>query len=137
MDYPVGFFGSYHSQKPICGVLAVAIAAGVTYDVAHEACKRHLAKGRQRFGGKTGDNQREQAMRDLGCTIESVNLRGNLRSVIEQLEPGQTYNIVYARHVVTVRDGFVIDQQHKLHFLAWPKVARSRVKSVIKITKGW
>lgn len=70
MDYPAGFFGSYHSQKPICGVLAVAIAAGVTYDVAHEGCKRHLPKDRQRFGGKTYDFQRISAMNDLGVTSE-------------------------------------------------------------------
>lgn len=137
MEYPQGFFGSYHSQKPICGVLAVAIAANVTYDVAHEACKRNLPKHRQRFGGKTYDDQRRFAMAQLGCKIEDVNLKGSLKTVIEQLEPGQTYHIVYARHVVTVKDGFVIDQQHKQHYLNWPKVASSRVKSVIKISKGW
>jgi hypothetical protein len=137
MDYPQGFFGSYHSQKPICGVLAVAIAAQVTYDVAHEACKRHLPKSRQRFGGKTYDCQRDKALRDLGCTVELVELKGSLLKVVEQLEAGSVYHLHYAKHVVTVCDGFVIDQGAKLHYLAWPKVKTTRIKSVRKIMKGW
>lgn len=137
MDYPVGFFGSYHSQKPICGVLAVAIAAQVTYDVAHEACKRNLPKSRQRFGGKTYDVQRETSLRQLGCTVTHIDLRGSLAKVISQLDKSKVYHIVYAHHVVTVHNEMVIDQATKLHYLAWPKVNSKRVKSVIEIKKGW
>ena len=138
MEYPQGFFDTYHSQKPICGVLAVAIAAGVTYDVAHAACKRNMAAHRQRFGGKTGDGQRVKAMAELGVKTEYVELKGSLKDVIEQLEPGIIYHIIYARHVISVKDGNIIDQSFNGHYLTFSKVGSRRVKKVLKIIgRGW
>lgn len=143
MEYPEGFFSSYHSQKPICGVLAVALAAGVTYDVANEACKqamKDLYPTRQRFGGKTSTAQRELAMKRLGVKFERTNYASKapkLIDVIADLEPGVIYHIVTPKHVQTVRDGILIDQGRALPVALCPQ-AKKRVREVTKILgKGW
>lgn len=144
MEYPEGFFSSYHSQKPICGVLAVALAAGVTYDVAHEACKqamKDLYPTRQRFGGKTYSNQRELAMKRLGVKFEKTvyaSHKPKLIDVVQDFEPGVIYQVVTPKHISTVRDGILIDQGKRTPVAMAGKLATKRVSEVTKIIgKGW
>lgn len=143
MEYPEGFYSNYHSQKPICGVLAVALAAGVTYDVAAARCKEAMHEiypKRQRFGGKTTTPQRELAMKRLGVKFERtdyVSKKPKLIDIIEKLEPGVMYHIVTPKHIQTVRDGILIDQG-KLAPVATCPQAKKRVSEVTKIIgKGW
>jgi len=143
MEYPEAFYHSYHSQKPICGVLAVAIAAGVTYDVASEACKqamKDIYPNRQRFGGKTTTPQRELAMKRLGVKFERTNFetkKPKFIDVVRDFEPGVMYHVVTPKHIQTVLDGFVIDQGKRERVEAWHS-ANKRVREVTKIVgKGW
>ena len=141
--YPEGFFSSYHSQKPICGVLAVALAAGVTYDVALAACRdamKVVHPSRQRFGGKTSAPQRELAMKRLGVKFERVDYvakRPKLIDVIKDFEPGVLYHVCTPGHVQTVKDGILVDQGRMLPVALCPQ-AKKRVSEVTKIIgRGW
>lgn len=143
MDYPEGFFSSYHSQKPICGVLAVALAAGVTYDVANDQCKqamKDLYPSRQRFGGKTSTAQRELAMKRLGVKFERTNIVGQkprLIDAVKDFEPGVIYHVVTPKHVQTIKDGVLIDQGKREPVALCPQ-AKKRVSEITKIVgKGW
>jgi hypothetical protein len=143
MEYPEGFFSSYHSQKPICGVLAVALAAGVSYDIAHEHCKATmhiLYPKRQRFGGRTYSNQRELAMDRLGVKYEKtefVTKRPKLVDIVKTFEPGVMYHVVTAGHIQTIKDGILVDQGVKEKVENCPQ-AKKRVKHIIKIIgRGW
>src|SRR6476661_568883 len=134
--YPEGFFSSYHSQKPICGVLAVALAAGVTYDVAHEHCKqamKDLYPTRQRFGGRTYTNQRELAMKRLGVKFERTDIVAKaprLIDAIKEFEPDTLYQVVYAKHIATIRNGFIIDQHKLIKVELALSCAKSRIREI-------
>jgi len=142
-EYPEGFFSNYHSQKPICGVLAVAIAAEVTYDVAAEHCKETMKichPNRQRFGGKTTTAQRELAMQRLGVKFERTNIdskKPKLIDLVKTFEPGVLYQVVTPKHISCVKDGYLIDQG-RLQRIELVSFARKHVREFTKIIgKGW
>jgi hypothetical protein len=142
-EYPQGFFSSYHSQKPICGVLAVAIAAGVTYDVACQTLTDAMKKvhpDRQRFGGKTSIPQRNLALKMLGVKFEEtciVSKKPKLIDAIKDFEPGAIYLVVTPKHVQAIRDGYLIDQGRLQRVELCPQ-AKKHVSNIIKIIgKGW
>lgn len=146
-SYPEGFYAGYHSQKPICGVLAVALAAGVTYDVAAKRCKEamhDIYPTRQRFGGKTSTPQRELAMKRLGVKFERTDIvskRPKLIDVVKTFEPDTMYHVVYkysgGGHILTVRNGYIIDQA-RLTLIELSPCAKKRICEVTKIIgKGW
>lgn len=143
-EYPEGFFSSYHSQKPICGVLATAIAAGVTYDVAHATCKRAMHEvfpTRQRFGGVTYEPQLDLALKWLGVQFEKTvyNKGGQPRLIdlVQTFEPGVLYQVVTPKHISCVKDGYLIDQG-KIERIETVHFAKKRVRYMRKIMgKGW
>lgn len=142
-SYPEGFFSSYHSQKPICGVLAVAIAANVTYDVACQTLTDSLKvvhPSRQRFGGKTSTVQRNHALKSLGVKFEETEIaakKPRLIDAIKDFEPGIIYLVVTPKHVQAIRDGFLIDQGRLQRVELCPQ-AKKRVSNIVKIIgKGW
>lgn len=143
MEYPEGFFSSYHSQKPICGVLAVAVAAGVTYDVAHDAIKRAMHKltpHRQRFGGWTQPNWQNDALSQLGVKFEETIIaskKPKLINAIADFEPDVTYIVGTPKHVQVIRNGVLIDQG-KLAPVATCSQAKKHVNRIVKIIgRGW
>lgn len=142
-QYPEGFFSSYHSQKPICGVLAVAIAAGVTYDVACQTLTDSLKvchPQRQRFGGKTTIPQRNHALKALGVKFEETAIvakKPRLIDAVKDFEPGFIYLVVTPKHVQAIRDGYLIDQGRLQRVELCPQ-AKKRVSNILKVTgKGW
>ena len=142
-EYPDGFFSSYHSQKPICGVLAVAIAAGVTYDVACQTltdAMKIVHPNRQRFGGKTTAPQQSLALKMLGVKFEETVItakKPKLIDVVKTFEPGITYLVTTPKHISAVRDGYLIDQG-RLQRIELVSFARKHVSLIRKITgKGW
>jgi hypothetical protein len=102
-----------------CGVLAVAICAGVSFEKAWKACR--MRKGSK---GATCDFQRETAMKTLGVKFDNkrVMLRRGRGFKAHYVQPtlkvfardwttsGVTYMVTLSRHVVTLKDGIVIDQ---------------------------
>lgn len=116
--YPEGYTPA--AQEPHCGVLATAICAGVTFDEAREALLSPFAtygipakyKGKLQRG-MTWATQREAALLQMGVTY--VSLTGlpamTLKTFVKRhAKAGRTYMVTVTRHVVTVRDGMVIDQ---------------------------
>ena len=129
-----------HSKKPICGVLAVALCAGVSYDVARDACRRSMAEGRQRFGGRTHHKQRIKALSSLAVKFVDLTFNGNITLgnwVASYAVPGALYMVNVTGHVVAIRDGFVIDQFSRCH-ISQHTSRRKQVKNITRITgKGW
>lgn len=114
VEYPEGFDQSVMQHKPICGVLAVALAAGVSYEVAHAACKRNMPKSRKRFRGATYNSQRDKALEQFGLrfTVFKTDFVGYTVKEFCQLVEGHNkiYLVEIRGHVMTLKDGFLIDQ---------------------------
>lgn len=143
-QYPEGFFSSYHSQKPICGVLATALAAGVIYDVAHARLKEAmhvLYPKRQRFGGMTYEPQIDLALKWLGVkfekTVFGTGHKPKLIDLVKRFEPGVLYHVITPGHISCVKDGYLVDQS-RLTRIELVSFANKRVKYMRKINgKGW
>ena len=142
-EYPDGFFSSYHSQKPICGVLAIAIAAGVTYDVACATLTKALTvvhPNRQRFGGKTSAPQQSLALKWLGVQFEETVItakKPKLIDAVKTFEPGVIYLVTTPKHIQAIKDGYLIDQGRLQRVELCPQ-AKKHVSLIRKITgKGW
>lgn len=143
MKYPDGFFSSYHSQKPICGVLAVALAAEVSYDVATASCKQamhDLYPSRQRFGGKTYENQIDLALERLAVKFEKtafITHKPRLIDLVKTFEPDTLYHVITPKHISCVRNGQLVDQAGLGPIDICP-FAHKRVRYIRKIIgKGW
>jgi hypothetical protein len=52
MQYPTDFTDDLR-KKPICGVLAVAVACNSSFSQAEDAIKRNLQPWQKRHGGRT------------------------------------------------------------------------------------
>jgi len=126
MDYPVGFDSAKHSNKPICGVLAMAIVCEVSYDVAHAACKAAMFEifpWRKRFGGGTSLAISDLVMSRLATKFEKHTVRKGgpiLRLhhwVRYMTKPDVTYLVRTPGHIMTVRNHCVIDQTRSCNFL--------------------
>lgn len=141
--YPEGFDATQDKNRPICGVLAVAIAAGVSFDVAFAACKRNMPKHRQRMRGSTYKEQRDAALKELGVKFNARFRCNDIHtfSVLQFCEmhanDGFVYLLEVRGHVMTFRDGCIIDQGK---YIPWQSYAKPRIKlkRVVKIIgKGW
>lgn len=142
LEYPVGFDQERMSRKPICGVLAMAIVANVSFDVARATLKdllHELYPYRRRFGGAISLAMFERAMKRLAVRYDKREVVGNLRvSRFAQVcaKPGVLYAVRVPDHLITMRDGMVLDQAKHCHW--------SELKSNRKVThyyeilgKGW
>jgi hypothetical protein len=113
MQYPADFTADL-KRKPICGVLSIAIIAGVSFAKATETVKKNLMPYQKRHGGKTSHEQRLKCLDVLGVKYREVVLgvrRRNLRtSIALYCKPGKTYMINTTSHVVTVKNNIVCDQ---------------------------
>lgn len=112
MQYPSDFTEEMRKQG-ICGVLAIAVAAGVTMAEAHDACKRNLTPEQKRHVRRTFDPQIAAALRDLGKEVTDYPIarRQTLRGwVADQMPPYETLLVFVSGHVMVVRDGLVLDQ---------------------------
>lgn len=141
MEYPEGFDATVMRNKPICGVLAVAICAGVSYPVAFAACKRNMPAHRQRMRGSTHPSQREAALRELAVKFTDLTRHYRDFSVMSFCagfaDDDNTYMLKVRKHVLTLKGGFLIDQQR---CIPWQNYTHPRIKlkGVLRIDgKGW
>lgn len=138
--YPDGFVRERDRKRPICGVLAVAIAAKVSFDVAFEACKRNMPKHRQRMRGSTYKEQRDAALRELAVKFTVINTEQSVRDFCQvRQDDGYVYILEVRGHVLTLRDGAIIDQSR---YCIWQDYARQhprmKLKRAVRIDgKGW
>lgn len=116
-----------------CGVLATAILAGVPFEEAWRTLAPYYAGRKRKWTGGTHHIHRKAALETLGvpCKHRQHVTAGDLqwfrmvnapgwedclpRCSVETFarryaKPGVTYMVCVSRHVVTVRDGIVIDQ---------------------------
>lgn len=143
-EYPEQFFGNYHSQKPICGVLAVAIAADIAFNVANDLLKEAMKKvspHRQRFCGPSTHAERAFAMEKLGVEFKEIPVKSlgartmKLKDIVAKLEPGKLYHIVTPKHISTVRNGFLIDQGRNKP-VEGVSFKEKRVSQILEITSA-
>lgn len=136
VQYPAGFIHDKDKNRPICGVLSVALCAEVDFEIAFATCKRNAPEHVKRFRGGTYLDQRHAALRELGCKFNSVAAHyfglSLERFVREAATPGLTYMVDLPRHVVTVKDGIVTDQGKSCP-VAEHKSRRKRVEHVTRI----
>jgi hypothetical protein len=145
--YPEEFYGNYHSQKPICGVLAVALAADVPFNIANDRLRdsmKEVSKERQRFCGPSTCAERDHAMKALGVNFEYIDVKSlgartmKLKDVVEKLEAGVMYHVVTPKHISTIRDGKLIDQGRKNQPISEVSFRDKRVSKIVKILgRGW
>lgn len=141
MDYPSGFDFGRDNNRPICGVLAVALVAGVSLDVAFAACRRNMPAHRSRMRGSTYDRQRDVSLSQLG--VRFTVLPTNNLSVIEfaalREDANDPFNYILEvrGHVLTLANNRLIDQCRNIHWTGYSH-PRIKLKRIIRIDgKGW
>jgi hypothetical protein len=98
-------------ERRDCGVVALAIAAGVDYDTAHEALRRH---GRRR-NCCTYRRHLHAAAKDLGarlvprCIRKPNGGRYSVRTVADGLKPRTAYILHAYDHWIPFTDGQIRD----------------------------
>jgi hypothetical protein len=152
MRYPDGYTPR---REPHCGVLSVAIAAGVTFERAWNVLKPMQAKP-SAWRGRTYRYDRIAALKALGVSftenlcIPAPLMRGlhpdylrgqgyvprcTIATFARKAKPGVTYSLSVAGHVVTLRDGMVADQ-NGIAPAAQHWCARKIIKHIVTIQKG-
>lgn len=111
MNYPVDFTEDMRKQG-ICGVLAIAVASNRSMKQAHEACARNLMPHQKRHVKRTYDEQIIASILGFGKSVEHLEVaRQNLRSWVSRCaRPGEHYLVFVSGHVLTVKNGLVLDQ---------------------------
>jgi hypothetical protein len=97
---------------PNCGVTAVAIVAGVSLDEAM-AVIRNIKNKSGRWKGSTRHNDRILALEHFKVPHKAYALHDRRKLfawVRDRAEPGKLYMLRVTRHVVLVKDGWVLDQ---------------------------
>jgi hypothetical protein len=134
MKYPADFTDDLR-KKPICGVLAVAVVAGITFAEATEVIKRNLMPWQKRHGGRTYPEQLEASLRELNVNFHVLPIMEKLtleRWITKYCNPGKTYMIATSRHFVTFRDGIVVDQ-YEINPISVFGARRCFVRQVLEI----
>lgn len=144
MEYPCGFVKEVHSRKPICGVLAVALCAGVSYDVAHAAVRKatfDANPSRQRFGGRTYLRDLKTAMTrmavKLSPTIKVTQPMTVQRFTDDVAKPDITYLIQVSGHFMTLRNRILVDQSYNVPVELHKRRRSQVIKFVAVLGKGW
>jgi hypothetical protein len=120
-----------------CGIVAVAMLAGVTY---REACKALKRDGTAPDTGKRAAKRyygtyhwdRIAALEDLGKQPIDKNMyeRHSIRTWAKKLRPDTTFMVRISGHVVTMRGGLIWDQGTEGVPVAKYRKGGSMVKSI-------
>lgn len=114
----------YYNDKGHCSVVTVAVACGVAYG---RALKEMTAAGRKHRQGAS-IIQIHHAINKLGYSLKVVRLgkNGTVSTLTNKLPNKGTYIAFVKGHVLTVRDGVVID---------WSEGRRHRIIEVLEVIK--
>jgi hypothetical protein len=122
--------------RPNCGIVACAIAAGVSYSHAWDTAKRVLNR-RGQWRGRTNSMERDAIMDTLGVkrlvipVFQNVQLQNWIR---DHARPDQMYLIRTSGHIQAVFNNMVADQvTHTAIQYFWGR--RKRVKDVWRIVR--
>lgn len=139
MDYPEDFTFEEYSRKPICGVLSVAILAGVSFAEATKAIKANMLPHQKRHGGKTYHAQRMGALSSLGVFFRERKVSSRMtlhRWVVNYCEPGKRYMITTSSHVVTVDEHWNVYDQVEVAYVGDHGSRRCFVREVLEIVNA-
>lgn len=97
---------------PVCGVLAVSVAVGVSFTQVWDLIKERKGRG---WGGITNHSDRAHVLDFLGVRYHYDSLGRGERMrlstfVSTRMRYGVTYIVRTGGHVQVVRDGWVLDQ---------------------------
>lgn len=99
------------SWWPCCGVTAVAVVAGVTFDQAYGYMGRNHGRS---WKGVSNLPERRMAMDHFGVIYGVPKVyyrkRVSFKAWMKTAKPGTTYMIDVTGHTMVYRDGFLIDQ---------------------------
>jgi hypothetical protein len=121
---------------PNCGVTAVAIAAGVSFDHAWEVIKR--VGGRQgNWKGRTFRKERLQALFILGVNIEPVPMRRMTlaRFINDVAKFDHRYIVSVTGHTMITKGTAVLDQWGTRSLSSQPALGRKRVFEAYRIVE--
>lgn len=107
-------------KRPVCGVMATAIAAGITFTEAFNYYKNLYSKKNRRFKGPLYDYEYITAMKHFGVRVEELNEEiknlfidypiSKFIAHIGLLDPDNVYLVITKNHVQLVYNGLVTDQ---------------------------
>ena len=120
--------------RPVCGVVAVAAAAGITFEAAWRALSVYYGP---RWGGRTYDEHRMKALRKLGVKLEPVRLprrRLTLNAALRWFRPGVRYIVRTTDHVQIIKDDIILDQSGSRPVAGCP-LRRKIVKNAYRIVE--
>lgn len=135
LEYPDGFTDDL-SRRGICGILAVAIAANVSYDKARAACK--LFHPGKRLRGRTWHRQRMNALWSLGVRfVETEGEFGSARALLDsgQLKRDTLYMLRVNGHAFCSFNGCVADQNGISNIAFRPGLGRKKVTHIVEIVQ--
>lgn len=127
------------SPRRSCGVVAVAAATGLPFEVIWEYMKSKQPKSRRpRWAGATSEKLRFMALRHFGVKFDVQVFVGGTRAPTLtkfcewHAKPGVLYMVKTFKHVTMVRDGIAMDQSGSSP-VAEHRCARVIVKNIVTI----
>lgn len=108
---PVRGFSESMRSKPVCGIVAVAVCANVSFQES-EAMARATFKGK-RFTGAMADEQIRECLANFGVTYRHhlPERKMALKTWLNMYaKAGVTYMFFVSKHVITVKDWVITDQ---------------------------
>ena len=142
LEYPEGFTSKL-ANRGVCGVLATAICADVSYDVARQTLKQVMIDQElgQRFRGGTYSKQRQEALKRLAVQfVERPEYVGMTIAHFAEFHARRdvVYMVCVKGHVVSVKNNAISDQRLIGNFIVHHSAKRRIVKPVLEILgKGW
>ncbi|MBN9347488.1 MAG: hypothetical protein J0I48_15040 [Devosia sp.] len=126
---------SDHHNGPNCGVTAVAVLAGVPFDLAWETVRRLDPKRSPRWRGTTWWYEQRAALRHLGAKVEELPHKGmTLAKFADQhTVKGAAYLVNVTSHCMALIDGVLVDQRGPMPVAEHP-ARRQRVKYSARVT---
>lgn len=121
-------------RAPICGVVAISMAANIPFTQAWELTKLRMASP-SRWRGRTTLKQRVRLLDVLDVPYEEIKLtrRMTLKTFVEKhTRRDVTYKVTVTGHVVTVRNNAVADQ-HGVFNILLHRSMRQQVRNVLEI----
>lgn len=121
-------------RAPICGVVAIALAANIPFAQAWELTKLRM-KSPNRWRGRTTLKQRVRVLDVLDVPYQEVKLprQMTLKTFVENhTRRDVTYKVTVTGHVVTVRNKAVADQGGVFNILLH-RSRRQQVRNALEI----
>lgn len=117
--------------RPVCGVVAVAAIAGITFAEAWSAMSKNRPASWQ---GWTHESERTAMLAEMGVKLVKLYAnRTTLNALSKRLDPEARYIIRTNRHVVVVHRGQVLDQYGLRPISAKDGPCRKYVTSILRV----